>query len=522
MPSYPKWKIHGEETVASYLPESDFKGILQTRIAVPPDHLAILIRDGEVAFAEQGAHVAVGGIWQALKNIVGGRHALRMLIADLKPFPVSTTFAGISKDHTEVNGELVIEFQLDASKPTSIMGLVSSGDSLTRSDIYERLHTHLEGRDLAPQLAEHDVTELRSNVGLQDSLQGHIMETVERIAGDMGLQVRAASVHWGLTDEERSQIDERQMKRKDDRLEAEHKRQIRAFERSGDITTFQLKADVDIEKIKIASDAELEQMLVDSKIQLEDTRSTEARRVQMTETAHCIEVARQKRKAHHEEQLANTQNSLERKTIELTINRLEAEAKTEQRRIDLTLSEEEDLSGLRIADKAWEGQRAKLTDLQELELDKSKRMREMNRDEFQVEQDAKMEELRLKNEMELEILKQKGSMTEDQLLALQAGASPDVAKIFAERAKASSGEDKEALLREMIGMQQANKESGDERLGKVVDKALDSMAVAASGKKIDSHSDSASDASKVECSQCHHMVPQGNRFCKTCGSQMRT
>ena len=149
-------------------------------------------------------------------------------------------------------------------------------------------------------------------------------------------------------------------------------------------------------------------------------------------------------------------------------------------------------------------------------------MREMNRDEFQVEQDAKMEELRLKNEMELEILKQKGSMTEDQLLALQAGASPDVAKIFAERAKASSGEDKEALLREMIDMQQANKESGDERLGKVVDKALDSMAVAASGMKIDSNSDSASDASKVECSQCHHMVPQGNRFCKTCGSQMRT
>ena len=149
-------------------------------------------------------------------------------------------------------------------------------------------------------------------------------------------------------------------------------------------------------------------------------------------------------------------------------------------------------------------------------------MREMNRDEFQLEQDAKMAELRLKNEMELETLKQKGSMTEDQLLALQAGAAPEVAKIFAERAKASSGADKETLLREMIEMQQANKDSGDERLGKIVDKALDSMAVAASGKKNTTDSDSASDASKVECSQCHHMVLQGDRFCKTCGSQMRT
>jgi hypothetical protein len=522
MPSYPDWKIQDKDTVAHYLPESDFKGLLQKRIAVPPDQLAILIRDGEVALAEQGAHIAVGGIWQALKSFIGGRHALRMLVADLKPFPVTSTFTGITQDHTTVSGEVVIEFQLDATKPTSIMGLVSGGESLTRSDISERMRPHLEGRDLAPQLASHDVTELRTNVGLQDSLQAHIMETVERIAGDMGLQVRAVSVHWGLTEEERAQIAERQLKREDERLEADHKRQIRAFERSGDITTFQMKADVGIEKFKISSDAELEQMLLGNTIQLEDTRSTEARRIQMTETGHCIEVARQKRKAHHEEQLANTQNALERKNIELAISLLEAEAKTEQRRVDLALSEEEDLSGLRIADKAWEGQRGKLTDLQELELDKSKRIREMNRDEFQLEQDAKMAELRLKSEMELETLKQKGSMTEDQLLALQAGAAPEVAKIFAERAKASSGADKETLLREMIEMQQANKDSGDERLGKIVDKALDSMAVAASGKKNTTDSDSASDASKVECSQCHHMVLQGDRFCKTCGSQMRT
>ena len=140
----------------------------------------------------------------------------------------------------------------------------------------------------------------------------------------------------------------------------------------------------------------------------------------------------------------------------------------------------------------------------------------------QMEHQAGMEELRLKNEMELELLKQKGSMTEDQLLAIQAGASPDVAKIFAERAKASSGEDKEALLREMVSMQRENQNRGEERVSGMFDKAMDSMAKAATGKRTKDGSDSEDDDSKVECTKCHHKVPQGDRFCKVCGTQMRT
>jgi hypothetical protein len=93
--SYVDWKSLGDETVAAYLPESDLKGILEKRIAVPPDCAAIVIRDGKVVSALNGAHLSVGGLWQSFKEFFGGNHALRVLVADLKPFQKIATLSRI-------------------------------------------------------------------------------------------------------------------------------------------------------------------------------------------------------------------------------------------------------------------------------------------------------------------------------------------------------------------------------------------------------------------------------------------
>ncbi|MBM4063079.1 MAG: hypothetical protein FJ265_18580, partial [Planctomycetes bacterium] len=113
---YPDWKIHGDETLAAYLPDKEFKGILEKRIAIPPDCAALLIRDGQLVQAMHGGNFSVGGLWQGLKNLLGGSHALRLLVADLKPFQMLTGLEGFTKDRVAVRAEIAFELQLNPER----------------------------------------------------------------------------------------------------------------------------------------------------------------------------------------------------------------------------------------------------------------------------------------------------------------------------------------------------------------------------------------------------------------------
>ncbi len=521
------WKIHGEETVAAYLPDSDFRGLLERRIAVPPDHLAILIRDGEIALAEQGAHFSVGGLWQRTKEFFGGKHSLRMLVADLKPFPVTAEIGGWTRDKVEVEAEVVIEFQLDPERPLEVMGLVSNNSSVTQGDIFDRLAPHMHERDLVAEITQHDAAELRANAGLLDRIQAQVMKTCERIAGDMGLLVRAVAVNWAMTEEERDAIAERKAERAAARAEFDHKRQLRELERARESTTFQMQLDLDVQKAKEAGEFELDQLLLNNNITLEDIRDADTRKREIDQVVHEIELARKRRMSRQEELLSSSQNDLERKKIELAIKKLEMEANSEARRIEMVLHEEEETSKLRLADKGWDGQHRRLEQLQELELQKAERQQELRKDEALTKHSMEMEAKQAEMQAELDKLRLQSGMTEDQILALQAGGSDEVARVFAERAKASQGDEKEALLREMLAMQERNKAESAATTAAMFDKAMDRMADVATGNRSQSgsggsSSSAASDEETVECPKCRHKVPTSDRFCNVCGHQMRT
>ena len=83
--------LSDDNLLAEYISLDKFKGILEQRISVGPDMLAMLIKDGQIAQASAGAHFAIGGVWRSLKDAIAGQHAIRLLIADLKPFQLTTT-----------------------------------------------------------------------------------------------------------------------------------------------------------------------------------------------------------------------------------------------------------------------------------------------------------------------------------------------------------------------------------------------------------------------------------------------
>lgn len=128
---------------------------------------------------------------------------------------------------------------------------------------------------------------------------------------------------------------------------------------------------------------------------------------------------------------------------------------------------------------------------------------------------------------ELERLKLQGAMSPDQLLAIQAGLSPEVAKIFAERARADGvqAEQKESILREMVDMARQGSSDTADRVQSVVDIAFRRVSgpgPVGSGELNASIGSTSVSGEQTECSSCHHRVPVSDRFCKVCGKQMRS
>ena len=86
--------------LAEYIRQSDLKTFFEQRLAAPPDHMALLIRNGEVIKAYKGAHFSVGGLVNGLKSVVGGATNISILLADLKPFSVQMPIKALSMRST--------------------------------------------------------------------------------------------------------------------------------------------------------------------------------------------------------------------------------------------------------------------------------------------------------------------------------------------------------------------------------------------------------------------------------------
>lgn len=547
------WIFGNGETLAGYLRIDDFRRLLSTRIAVPPDHLAVLIRDGQVVASYPGAHFELGGIWNRLKELVGGRHALRLLVADMKPFQVAADYRGLSRDRVEVAAEVTLEMQLDPDRPANIIGLVADNVSLAKADLYPRFQPHIDERVMSAALAGHDATELRGNSGLQDQIQADIMREIERLAGDLGLLVRGVSVSWAQNAEETQAIEQRRQTRDAEMREFEMQRRRRDLEMEQDATVWQLRADAELDAVKAASVNEMQKLLLRNELELTDARATGDRLRERKQLEHQLELARIQRVDAQKAALEMAVSDLERSRIEIDIRRLDLEFEQVQRRTRLETerleaeqamalarrSKEDDLD---LAGRARDDQIDGLARLQELELQKNRELHDQHKDDFLTQHSAGMEQRRLDKEHELEKLRVQATMDPDQMLAATAGLSPEVAAVFAERARHAgvAAADKEALLREMVAMAKDQSLTNAAQAQHMFDRATEHLArvgsAAATGSApaapagAGSSGDAAAgpaappatSAAGAECPACHQPVPLTDRFCKFCGAQLRS
>ena len=470
-------KLSDDNLLAEYVELERFKGLVEQRIAIGPDTMAMLIRDGQIVQASAGAHISVGGWWRSIKDAVAGQHALRLMIADLKPFQLTTTATALTRDNVPITCEFVIELQVNPEKPANVLGLMKEHGLTTKSSILARLMPHLGERVLNAGIRQVDALELRGNNALQDKVQADSMKEVERIAADMGLIARVVSVNWAFNEEEKAMILKRQQEREQEILEREFKILNRGIEREAETTILRLNADFDVEKAKVTTEDDLRDLILSNELEFIDARETGVRIQQMKALEHEIQMNRAQRLDGLKAQLEAEDHKIDmarsggqRRDVEmdltkrekehtLAVSSINAEIRIVERAIEeadrkqaLALTKLEELQRLELASRAHEDQLKTMRGLQDVEIDAEERRLNLNIKGGDADHRRQIESKRLEQEANLEKIKALRDASPETILAIQAGFSPAVANVMVEQAKAKSVNSAEQmnLMREMI------------------------------------------------------------------------
>lgn len=550
-------RLSDDNLLAEYVEMEKFKGILEQRLAIGPDTLALLIRDGQIVQASAGAHLSIGGVWRTIKDSIAGKHALRLLIADLKPFQLTAAATALTRDNVPITCEFTIELQVNPERPANMLGLMKEHGLVTKASILSRLTPHLGERVLNAGIRQVDALEVRGNTGLQDKIQADTMTEVERIAADLGLIARVVSVNWAFNEEEKAMILKRQQEREQEILEREFAILNRGIEREAESTIVRLTADFDIEKSKVTTEDDLRQLILGNELSFVDARETGIRIQQMKALEHEIQMNRAQRLDGLKAQLEAEDHKIDmarsggqRRDVEmdlqkrerehdLNVAKIRAEIRIVERAIEeadtrqqLALGKLQELQRLDLAARAHEDQIKTMRGLQDVEMDAEERRLDMKLKDGDATHRRGLEAKRLAEDAIIDRIKALKDASPEVILAIQAGFSTEVANLMVEQAKARAqgGQDQMALMREMIQQAQDARVASEAQARHFFETGMQGTVgvaqgvgagVGAGAAAADGRAGGAAAQGNTECPACHRTIPVSDRHCRYCGRAMR-
>ncbi|WP_340693747.1 hypothetical protein [Hyphomonas sp.] len=529
--------------LAEFMRQSEFKAFFEKRYAVPPDYAALLFKNGQLIDAFKGGHFSVGGVVDKIKSLVGGSTHLGMMIADLKPFSVQTALKALSKDKVEIAGVATLELQVDPDKPSNILGMMhgvtrSGSDpetpgrkALSKTDVLDRIRPHLSDRVFEAAIGRVNAADVRGETGLQDKIQADIMLEVERIVGDLGLIVRAVSLEWAINTEEVAAMERADANRRQSALDHQLEIIKREIERENDATEITLKSQVDLAKLQNVSEDELKHMALNSEIEFLDAREGAKRRQELEALGHEINTLEIERRARFDDSLATARNDVEL----LDIRKRQAGVERDIGLIQQSQADQMRKSGaftdVEITSAVQKQQADHIARLQEIEL---------RANEAEANLAIKMSGASTQNEISVLDARARAkaneisafkAMSAEQILAINAGLSTDVAMVLAEQARAKSSSAGETMqaMRDMVEAATAAQVRSEEQARDMFRMGMDGavgVAHGAGGKEggaapVGGKSSTAADAT-VECPKCMAVNLAKANFCKQCGHKLRT
>ena len=525
--------LSDDALLGEYVALDDLRGLLEQRVAVPPDLMAMVIRNGEVVSAEAGGNVGIGGLWRSVKDALIGQSSLRLLVADLKPFQMVAGINAVSRDSVPVGGEIAIEFQIDPENPSGVLGLMQEHRAVHKAEIMERLVPHLGDRAIEHVIGQVDAADLRGNVAVQDKVQAEVMRIVQAVLGDLSVMVNDVSLRWALNDEEVAAIEARDAERERERADLKRAMLEADLRRETDATIFRLSAEADLEKAKAATEDELRTMVLNQELAFNEARDRGVRRAELDSYRHEIEKLNLERTATLNAEIAGAEGEIEKARLRAQLGQIERETRAleeEHRRAmdrldrmqEADLSSHEERTRLDTAQQAQDQNLRNLRGLQDLENEdedrKARRAREDRAQEADIAARERADDIRR--------LEAQGRMTPEVINAINAGHSPQVAAMMVEqaRAQASSDAEKTALMQQMMEMMKGHSAQTADQARHALETAMQGAVGVAQGAGGGSARPAMAGqgamggaSERVACPDCSRPIPAEADRCKYCG-----
>lgn len=542
--------------LAEFVRESEFKAFFEKRFATPPDLAALLFRNGELIDAYVGAHFSVGGLVNSVKRAVGGSSHIALMLADLKPFQVQFLVRGLSKDNVEIQGTATLEVQLNPDKPANILGLMGgvsrmqpdegTGDipmtgrkALSRIDVIDRIAPHFTDRVLEQAIGQMNAGDIRGERGLQDKIQADMMLEAERVCGNIGVLVQSVSIEWAMNDVEVEALQKADIARQQDMLDYQLELLKREVGRQSEATTVKIEANVDLTKLENASEDELAHMVLESEVRFLDAREEATRRQEMQALAHEIELLSTERAAKMANNLAEashvtdlTKEARTLRVVEREIELLDAQHMSEMRKIgaftEVDILDRTERMAMERGRIAAEQSAANLRRLQEME--QAGKDGDANRDirTNKAATDDAVARLKAETDARKAQLEAGAKMSPEQIMAINAGLSADVADVLKEQARANAGAGANSMeaMRELIKGAAEERESSRRHELDILKAGMagaSGVAHGAGGKSSDggSSDDLETSPTMVDCPKCGRTVSAKAKFCTGCGHKLR-
>ena len=313
------WRVYGSETVAAVLDKAELPGFYREAI-VGPNEAALVIRNGRLEEVVTEVRLGASGFRDRLKGLMGRDSDAQVIFVDTSPFDLtfflgestrgeqggfrqeqqstvqrgsnitmgaertggaytsqgssvrsqldsaSVAIEALTSDRQFVSAQIRLTFAIGIDDTESVARLLRGRTALAVADIGALIRDELISKVLVPMVARNRADELRGNTGLLSEISGATERELSTAAGLWGLTLHNFFLNWGVTDQERAEIEEARKRREEEAAEFAHQRVIRERERDLDLERTRLNNLQELKVLDVRGDEELKEVYLNSEI----------------------------------------------------------------------------------------------------------------------------------------------------------------------------------------------------------------------------------------------------------------
>ena len=396
------WRVYGADTVAAVLDKAELPGFFRQAV-VRPNEAALIIRNGRIEEVVTETVVRTSGFRDRLLGLLGQPRDAQVIFVDTSPFALefclgetsrggfgepAVSIMALSADRQPVTAQVRMTLSVGIDDAELLTRLLRGKAAVAVRDVALLVQDELLAKVLIPRVGQHRADELRGNVALLQQLANWAEHEMSAAAELWGLKVERFFVNWGVTEQERVEIDSARKRREAESVEFAHQRLIREKERSLELERSRLTNLQELRALEAQGGSDLKELYLAAEI--ERGRMVDGQRLDRAKID--AEIRSVELDVKHEE--AGLQLEIDRQR---ELQALDLQRRRTQDRIDALKTQSDiDMGGLRnlvkIQDERREQKHLRELELRRLENDRQFAQRqqdlEVTRQRIQTQQDV--------------------------------------------------------------------------------------------------------------------------------------